>query len=65
MKGKMKMKKFLNEKLMTKKDGGKEVLVELGLAIIGIVLLAVFSTSAQGIISSITSQISTAIADLF
>jgi hypothetical protein len=61
----MKMKKILREKLMTKKDGGKEVLVELGLVIVGVVLLAIFSTSAQGIISSISSQISTAIADLF
>lgn len=59
------MIKKLKEKMILKKNGGKEVFVELGLGIIGVVLLAIFKTQASNLVTSISTQISNAVSSLF
>lgn len=49
-----------------KKDvGGKEIIVELGLAVVAIALLVLFKSSISTAITTITAALQTAINNLF
>lgn len=63
MKMKMKAKEYFGK--LTKDRGGKEILVELGLAVVAVALLAVFQTSLKSAITTIASTLQTTINDLF
>ena len=51
--------------LMAKDNGGKEIIVELGLAAIAVALLMVYRTEINGLVTGIMSQATTTIGNLF
>lgn len=59
----MKAKKYLRN--MKKDRGGKEILVELGLAVVAIALLLLFKNSISAAITTITGELQEAISNLF
>lgn len=58
-----KMKEYFSK--LKKDKGGKEILVELGLAVVAIALLVLFKSSISAAITTITGALQTAINDLF
>lgn len=58
-----KMKEYFNR--LKKDQGGKEILVELGLAVVAIALLVIFKSSLKTAIETIASALQTAINNLF
>ena len=62
---KMGMVDKLKSKMSIKKDGGKEILTELGLIIVGVVLLVLFRTQVTEIVSSIITKVGEQIKSLF
>ena len=54
------------EKLFAKKDnGGKEIVVEVGLCVIAVALLIIFRSSIASLTSTIVSEASSKIRELF
>lgn len=51
--------------VMAKDNGGKEIIVELGLAAIAVALLMVYRTEINGLVTGIMSQATTTIGNLF
>lgn len=55
------MRKFMKELLMVKDNGDKAIVVEVGLAVIAVVLLVVFqgqmSTFVETLVSNMTTEI--------
>lgn len=51
--------------VMAKDNGGKEIIVELGLAAIAVALLMVYRTEINGLVTGIISQATTTIGNLF
>ena len=55
--------KKIKERVLNKKKGGKEIIMEVGLAAVGVVLLVVFrdqlTTLVQTLIGNVTTEIST------
>ena len=51
--------------VMAKDNGGKEIIVELGLAAIAVALLMVYRTEANTLVTGIMSQATTTIGNLF
>lgn len=58
-----KMKEYFNR--LKRDKGGKEILVELGLAVVAIALLVIFKESLKTAIETIAAALQTAINDLF
>lgn len=56
---------LLSEKMTKKKRGGKEILVELGLALVMVSLLVIFRDQVGPVITSITTFVSGKIQALF
>lgn len=57
--------KKMGRKLLQKKQGGKEIIIELGLMVIGVFLIAAFRTEIGDLLSTIMSTTSTKILELF
>ena len=55
----------LKVKATTKKRGSKELMIELGLAIVGVVLLIVFRDQVKGILGTLGTFVSEKIQGLF
>ena len=51
--------------VMAKDNGGKEIIVELGLAAIAVALLMVYRTEINTLVTGIMSQATTTIGNLF
>ena len=51
--------------MMAKDNGGKEIIVELGLAAIAVALLMVYRTEINTLVTGIMSQATTTIGNLF
>ena len=51
--------------VMAKDKGGKEIIVELGLAAIAVALLLVYRTEINGLVTGIMTQATTTIGNLF
>ena len=51
--------------LMAKDNGGKEIIVELGLAAIAVALLLVYRTEINTLVTGIMNQATTTIGNLF
>ena len=51
--------------VMAKDNGGKEIIVELGLAAIAVALLLVYRTEINGLVTGIMTQATTTIGNLF
>ena len=51
--------------VMAKDNGGKEIIVELGLAAIAVALLVVYRTEINTLVTGIMSQATTTIGNLF
>ena len=51
--------------VMAKDNGGKEIIVELGLAAIAVALLMVYRTEINGLVTGIMTQATTTIGNLF
>ena len=51
--------------MMAKDNGGKEIIVELGLAAIAVALLMVYRTEVNTLVTGIMSQATTTIGNLF
>ena len=51
--------------VMAKDNGGKEIIVELGLAAIAVALLLVYRTEINTLVTGIMSQATTTIGNLF
>ena len=51
--------------VMAKDKGGKEIIVELGLAAIAVALLMVYRTEINGLVTGIMTQATTTIGNLF
>ena len=51
--------------VMAKDNGGKEIIVELGLAAIAVALLMVYRTEINGLVTGIMGQATTTIGNLF
>lgn len=56
---------LLGQTMTNKKNGGKEVLIELGLVIIGVVLLIIFKTQLTTLLNTAGASVSTKITALF
>lgn len=50
------MKRFLDELLMKKDNGDKAIVVEVGLAVIAVVLLVVFQGEMSGFIETLVGE---------
>lgn len=59
------IKENLRRKIMTKKRGDKTVLVELGLAVVGVALLVIFRDGISGLITTVVGNVTTWITELF
>jgi uncharacterized alkaline shock family protein YloU len=59
------MIKNIKNLTLKKKDGGKEILIELGLAIVGVVLLIMYKQQISTFLTTITTRITTEITNLF
>ena len=55
------MRTFFNELLMTKDNGDKAIVVEVGLAVIAVVLLVVFQGEMSDFIESLVGNMTTEI----
>lgn len=55
----------IKEKVFYKKRGGKEIFMELGLAIVGVVLLMVFRDQIKPLVSTIANFVSSKIQSIF
>lgn len=62
---KMGMMDKLRSKMLRKKDGGKEILTELGLIIVGVVLLVLFRTQIVTLVGDIITKVGEQIKALF
>lgn len=62
---KMGMVDKLRSKMLRKKDGGKEILTELGLIIVGVVLLVLFRTQIVTLVGDIITKVGEQIKALF
>lgn len=58
-----KMKEYFNR--LKKDKGGKEILVELGLAVVAVALLVLFKSSISDAITFITTRLQTEITKMF
>jgi hypothetical protein len=56
---------MLRKELMVKDEGGKEIIVEVGLAVIGVALLIVFRTAITNLVQSLISEATSNIRSLF
>ena len=56
---------MLRKDLMVKDEGGKEIIVEVGLAVIGVALLIVFRTAITNLVQSLISEATSNIRSLF
>ena len=57
--------KSMIKKVSEKKRGGKEIMIELGLAIVGVVLLIFFRDKIGDLISTIAQFVTTKIQSIF
>lgn len=57
--------KSMLKKVTEKKRGGKEIMIEMGLAIVGVVLLIFFRDSIGDMISTITQFVTDKIQSIF
>ena len=55
----------MNAAVLAKDKGGKEIIVELGLAAIAVALLMVYRTEVNTLVTGIMSQATTTIGNLF
>lgn len=55
----------MKEKLLTKKRGGKEILMELGLSLVAVVLLILFRDQIKIVLETIIALVSAKIQALF
>ena len=53
------------KKLMKKDEGGKEIIIEVGLAVIGVALLIIFRKSIATLTQTLINKASTEIDNLF
>ncbi len=51
--------------MKVKDDGGKEIIIEVGLAVIGVALLIVFRTQIANLVNSIVTRATNEINSLF
>ena len=56
---------MLKKELMVKDEGGKEIIVEVGLAVIGVALLIVFRTAITNLVQALISEATANIRSLF
>ena len=56
---------MLRKELMVKDEGGKEIIVEVGLAVIGVALLIVFRTAITNLVQSLITEATSNIRSLF
>lgn len=55
----------MKNKLMIKDDGGKEIIVEVGLAVIGVALLIVYRSAITNLVNELVSECTRNIRSLF
>lgn len=68
MKGKVIMKNYVRtiKKSLLKKEGaGKEIIMEVGLAVVGVALLIIFREQLTNLVTSLLTNATTKINDLF
>ncbi len=56
---------MLKKEMMVKDEGGKEIIVEVGLAVIGVALLIIFRDSVTGLVKTLINDATTNIQKLF
>ena len=56
---------MLRKELMVKDEGGKEIIIEVGLAVIGVALLIVFRGAITNLATSLIDEATTNIRNLF
>lgn len=56
---------MLKKEMMVKDEGGKEIIVEVGLAVIGVALLIIFKDSVTELVQSLINDAKTNIQKLF
>ena len=56
---------MLKKEMMVKDEGGKEIIVEVGLAVIGVALLIIFKDSVTGLVQTLINDAKTNIQKLF
>lgn len=55
----------MKNKLMIKDDGGKEIIIEVGLAVIGVALLIVYRSAITNLVNELVSECTRNIRSLF
>ena len=56
---------MLRKELMVKDEGGKEIIIEVGLAVIGVALLIVFRGAITNLATALIDEATTNIRNLF
>lgn len=56
---------MINKKFMKKDEGGKEIIIEVGLAVIGVALLIVFRAAITNLTTELIDEAKTEIRKLF
>ena len=56
---------MLKKELMVKDEGGKEIIIEVGLAVIGVALLIVFRSAITNLTQTLINEATTNIRSLF
>lgn len=56
---------MFRKEMMVKDEGGKEIIIEVGLAVIGVALLIVFRKSISELVTTLINNASTNINQLF
>ncbi len=56
---------MLKKEMMVKDEGGKEIIVEVGLAVIGVALLIIFKDSVTALVTTLINDAQTNIQKLF
>lgn len=56
---------MLKKELMVKDEGGKEIIIEVGLAVIGVALLIVFRGAITNLVKDLINEATTNIHNLF
>ena len=56
---------MLKKEMMVKDEGGKEIIVEVGLAVIGVALLIIFKDSVTALVTTLINDAQTNIQKFF
>lgn len=56
---------MLKRELMVKDEGGKEIIIEVGLAVIGVALLIVYRAAIVNLVNELVSECTQTIRQLF